>query len=69
MKAILLTLLILTTITLIRFIKSDMNFAAARMLPFLDGKPNQAYTIGGIIMLLMLFYAICKINRNNKDDE
>ena len=69
MKTIMLTLLILTTITLIRYIKSDLNFAAARMLPFLDGKPNQAYSIGGVIMLLMLIYAVCKLTRNDKDDE
>ena len=67
MKPALFTLLLLSMVALIRYIKGDLSFPAARMLPFCDGIMEPAYTFGGIIMLLMLIYAIIKLKKRNKD--
>jgi len=70
MRPVLFTLLLLSTVALIRSIKGDLNFPAARMLPFCDGRIiNPAYTIGGVIMLLMLIFAIIRLNKKDDDKE
>jgi len=68
MRTALFVLMLLITVGLIRFIKGDLSFPFARILPFCDGPiTDPMHPIGSIILIIMLVYAIRKILSQNKD--
>ena len=70
MKAIKLILLLLIAAGFINFIKAEHQFHIAKILPFADGQPVSAeYAIGGIILLIILFWGITRLNRRDDQDK
>ncbi len=69
MRAIVITLMILITAGLIRYVTAGEPFATGTLLPFCDGRITSLdYPIGKLLLLLMWVYAIVKILRRNSED-
>jgi len=69
MRAVQITLLVLITAGLIRYVTAGEPFAAGTLLPFCDGRVGSLdYPIGKLLLLLMWIYAIIKTLRRNNED-
>ena len=70
MKAIKITLIILVAATTLVFIRSDLAFHIAKILPFCSGSPIEwDYELGILAMLLLFVLGLYRLHRNHRDDD
>ena len=69
MKLIKIALIVLVGASVYSFVTSGERFHIAKTLPFCNGRQvHGAYEIGGLILLGLFIWGLCRLSRNNKDD-
>jgi len=68
MKAIRITLILLSAIVLYGFVASGHNFHIANVLPFCDGEPVSLYHWAGLVMVVIFIRGLNR-NKHNRDDD
>lgn len=69
MKIIKVTLIILVAASTLMFVKSDLVFHIAKVLPFCSGNPIEwDYELGGLAILVLFLLGLHRLNRNRRND-
>jgi hypothetical protein len=70
MKVIKVTLIILVAASILAFVKSDVVFHIAKVLPFCSGNPiDWGYELGGLGILVLFFLGLRRLHRNRRRDD
>lgn len=70
MKTIKITLIILVAATILVFIRSELAFHIAKILPFCSGDPIEwDYELAALAMLVLFVLGLYRLHRNHRDDD
>ena len=70
MKIIKVTLIILVAASTLAFVKSDLVFHIAKVLPFCSGNPIEwGYELGALAILVLFFLGLHRLLRNQRRDD
>ena len=68
MKAVKITLILLTAAAAILFMKANRSLDIREALPFCDGQPPNKYHAAGIVILLIWLWGMARLRRRDDDD-
>lgn len=70
MRLIQIAIVLLIAATVFLFITGGKIFHIAKVLPFCSGNPIQwSYEIGGLAMLVLFFWGLHRLRRNNRHED
>ena len=69
MRVIKITIVIVVTIIVWKFIQAGDSFHPARILPFCDGEPVNIYHWAGLVMAAIFLWGLYRLGRRSEDDE
>jgi hypothetical protein len=68
MKAVKITLVLLTTAAILHFLKSEEHIDIRRSLPFLDGEPPNTYHVAALAIILIFLWGLSRLGRGDDNE-